>query len=119
MTLRLTRVRSKMQSDQTLSNTLDAIEAELRTLGYAAAASAEPDAVTAAFGSGTLAFEDWLARVFLPNARHAIATDTLPAVSQVGVAAVRNFDGRDALDTLCSLLGEFDRLVAARARAKL
>ena len=94
-----------------VADKLDEIEAELSALGIVVPTGAEPAQVDAAFGGTAMPFENWLARVFVPAARHAIATRRLPARSQVGVAAVRNFDGRHDMGRLTELLGVFDALV--------
>ena len=101
-----------------LTKQLDAIEAQLRTLGWLTGEVGEPQRVNSAFGSEEMPFEHWLARVFLPRAREAVAERDLPASSQVGVAAIRNFDGRDDASELVSLLCEFDEAVEAMARGR-
>lgn len=103
---------------QDVSRKLDEIETELRRLGWLTPHSAGPAVVDAAFGGASMAFEQWLAQVFLPAARAAIAARDLPSTSQVGVAAVRNFDGQDEMNNLAALLGEFDRMVEAIARRR-
>lgn len=92
-----------------LSRRLDAIEAELRRLGWLTGEVGEAEPVSSAFGMGEMTFEHWLARVFLPRAREAVAERDLPRSSQVGVAAIRNFDGRDEAEALVSILCEFDQ----------
>jgi hypothetical protein len=96
-----------------LANTLREIEAELVARGIAVPAGETPLSVDGAFGGSALPFEHWLARVFVPAARQAIRTGDFPARSQVGVAAVRNFDGREEMGRLTELLGAFDALVEA------
>jgi uncharacterized protein YqcC (DUF446 family) len=91
-----------------LSRKLDSIEAELRTLGYLTGEVGEPARVTSAFGIGEMPFQHWLARVFLPAARRAVAEKDLPKGSSVGTAAIRNLDGCEEAETLVSLLCEFD-----------
>ena len=97
--------------NSSLIKLLGAIEAELRRLGYLVD---DPDPVTAdssPFGYGEMSFEQWLGWVFLPNARVAVDADDLPRSSDVAVAAVRNFDGNDEVDTLLGLLISFDKLI--------
>jgi uncharacterized protein YqcC (DUF446 family) len=94
-----------------LSGKLDAIEAELRNLGYLTGEVGEPERVSSAFGMNEMPFAHWVARVFLPAARERIAEKDLPAESQVGIAAIRNFDGCEEAAELTSLLCEFDHAV--------
>jgi uncharacterized protein YqcC (DUF446 family) len=98
-----------------LSAKLDAIEAELRNLGYLEGAAGEPQQVSSAFGMNEMSFEGWLARVFVPTARQRIAEKDLPVESQIGIAAIRNFDGLDEAAELTSLLCEFDHAVEEMA----
>jgi uncharacterized protein YqcC (DUF446 family) len=104
--------------DASLTTLLDAIEAELRRLGYLRELSPPPIGVTSAFGYGQVSFEQWLGRVFLPNARAAVASNDLPATSQVAVAAFRDFDGVDEADALVGLLGRFDSRINQLGRAR-
>lgn len=99
-----------------VSKKLDEIETEMRKLGFNGPSNAGIQKVDSAFGGSEMAFEQWLALVFIPAARNAISTKELPGGSQVGVAAMRNFDGRDELDTLSTLLSEFDHIVEIVAR---
>jgi uncharacterized protein YqcC (DUF446 family) len=94
-----------------LSGMLDAVEAELRRLGYLEGEVGEPERVDSAFGMNEMPFAHWLSRVFVPAARRRIAEKDLPAESQVGIAAIRNFDGCDEASELTSLLCEFDHAV--------
>src|SRR5438045_3002013 len=66
-----------------LARQLDAIEAEMRRIGFW---SADPPDLLAKFASGEMksyldapSFELWLQQVFLPNARKAAAEADLPA----------------------------------------
>jgi uncharacterized protein YqcC (DUF446 family) len=94
-----------------LTRKLDAIEAELRSLGYLKGEVGEPERVDSAFGMNEMSFEGWLARVFVPAARQRIAEKDLPDESQVGTAAIKNLDGCDEAAELVSLLCEFDQAV--------
>lgn len=100
-------------STTAISNTLREIEAELIARGIPVPAGDTTAEVDGAFGGSALPFEHWLARVFVPAARQAIRTGDFPPRSQVGVAAVRNFDGREEMGRLIELLGAFDALVEA------
>ena len=104
-------------SDASLTTLLDAIEAELRRLGYLREPPATPVRVTSAFGYGQVSFEQWLGQVFLPNARAAVASNDLPSNSQVAAAAFRNFDGVDEAEELIGLLGRFDSRINQLGRA--
>lgn len=94
-----------------LARQLDAIEAELHRIGWwqHAPLPAEKLQFTQAFGADTMAFSQWLQFVFLPNAREAVAGKrALPRRSMVGAQAVREFDGDEEAEHLCSLLSSFD-----------
>jgi len=95
---------------------LDAIEVELRRLGWLVGEVAgEPAQVESAFGSREMPFEHWLVRVLLPAARRALAERSLPRSSQVAVMAIRNFDGRDEASVLIAALSAFDQAVESAA----
>lgn len=104
-----------MVSFDELSEKLDVIEAEMKSLGLTVATQAEAIKVDSAFGGAQMSFEQWLGAVFIPHVRQAIANGALPDSSGVGVAAVRNFDGRDEMDRLTSLLCNFDYAVKGSA----
>ena len=97
---------------------LDEIEAEMRHLGLIADPAQPLPEIKSAFGYGQVSFEQWLSGVFLPKARAAIEVDELPSDSQVGVAAMRNFDGDDRMNDLVSLLSAFDQSVRRYARSQ-
>lgn len=99
-----------------ISKKLDEIEAEMRKCGINIPGNTEPQEVRSAFGGAEMAFAQWLAAVFLPAARRAVATKDLPTVSQVGVAAMRNFDGYEEMGDLVSLLSQFDHAVESVAK---
>lgn len=106
-------------SYETLSRQLAAIEAELRRLGWLTGEVAEePAPVTSAFGMNDMTFEQWLARVFVPAVRNAIADKNLPSESSVGTAAIRNLDGNDDAAELVSMLCELDAEVERVARER-
>ena len=97
---------------------LDAIEAELRRLGWWCE---DPPDLLARFSAGELrtyldapSFELWLQCVFLPNARAAAESDALPSSSQVGLMALRQYDCHSSVpeaQPLLGLLHDFDRIV--------
>ena len=79
------------------SRKLDEIEHELRRLKFLIGEVTVARPVTSAFGLRDMPFENWLAYVFLPRAREAIATRNLPGSSSVGIVAMRNLEGDPAL----------------------
>lgn len=95
---------------------LGQIEDELRRLGWLNSPLEGTQRVQSAFGGPWMPFEHWLVKVFLPSAHEAADTGQWPAESQVGVAAIRNFDGQDQYGHLVTLLCEFDQLAEARNR---
>ena len=101
-----------------LTELLDSIEAELRRLRYLIGDPTPRRDVSSAFGYGQMSFEQWLGHVFLPNARVAVAANDLPASSHVAGVAVRNLDGADEADTLLGLLSAFDAKINLLGRAK-
>lgn len=101
-----------------LAAQLDAIETELRRIGYWQDTPIEPQKMqfNRAFGADTMAFSQWLQFVFVPNARAMLAPDrTPPERSMVAAYAVRELDGCDEALELCSLLSTFDATIEARA----
>lgn len=102
---------------------LNEIESEMKKIGFW---EENPPDLQAAFASGQMqnyfdapSFELWLQCIFLPNARRAIQTTTLPKDSQVGVMAMRQYDYHSIVPEaqhLVSLLHEFDKMVKEAAR---
>ena len=100
---------------------LDEVEAEMRAIGYWS--DAPPD-LLAEVEAGRLrsyldapTFELWLQCVFLPSARQAVLERALPAGSQVGLMAMRQYDYHSHVpeaQRLVALLFEFDALVEGR-----
>ena len=104
-----------------LTRQLDAIEAELRKLGWWE--EAPPDLIAAADRDeirnflDVPSFELWLQALFLPRAREAVAANDLPAESQVGQMALRQYDYHSVVPEaahLLALLHDFDALVEGR-----
>jgi uncharacterized protein YqcC (DUF446 family) len=92
---------------------LDAIELELRRLGYWQASAPAPERLDfeRAFGADKLSFLEWLQWVLLPRVGEIIAgRGTFPGESAVGAYAVRELDGMPGGENLVSLLCEFDAL---------
>lgn len=90
---------------------VDRIESEMRSMGLW-----DPEPLPTqkydfreAFAMDTMTFAQWLQFVFLPRARAAIASGTLPDRSEVGAQAVREFDGLTDAGELVRLLSLFDR----------
>ncbi len=97
---------------------LDAIEAEMKSIGYWNPA---PPDLMGEIARGKIqsfldapSFELWLQCVFLPRAREAVATETFPTTSQVGLMALRQYDYHSVVpeaQNLLRLLNEFDDLI--------
>jgi uncharacterized protein YqcC (DUF446 family) len=89
------------------------ITAEMRRIGMWDVPKLSPDQLEdmGAFGSNTMAFEQWLRWIFVPNVQTLLEKGgPWPTSSDVGAAAVRNFDGQDGALGLVTLLCEFDEL---------
>jgi uncharacterized protein YqcC (DUF446 family) len=103
-----------------ISAKLDAIEAELKRLGWW---SAEPPDLQGEVAAGRLkswldapCFEIWLQCIFLPNARARVAEADMPAGSSVGEMARREYDYHSQVPEAMPLMGllrEFDYLIVA------
>lgn len=101
---------------------LDAIEAEMKRVGYW---SESPPDLQAEIRAGRLrsfidapSFELWLQCVFIPNARDAAASNDLPEQSDVGLMAMRQYDYHSHIpeaQNLLKLLSEFDGIVEGTA----
>ena len=97
---------------------LDAIEAEMKRIGYW---SKNPPDLRRHYRAGKLktfldapSFELWLQCVFLPNARDAAKSGEFPKRSDVGVMAMRQYDYHESVPEaqgLRRLLAEFDDIV--------
>src|ERR1041385_8717990 len=106
-----------------LLHKLDEIEAELKRIGYW---HQNPPDLQADVAQGKLrnyldapSFELWLQTIFLPNARDAVQTNTLPSESHVGVMALRQYDYHSVVPEahgLMKLLREFDDLIRLQTR---
>lgn len=63
------------------------------------------------FGMRTMAFEQWLRYVFVPNVEALIASNgPWPRSSSVGVHATREWDGQPGPEGITRALSEFDSL---------
>jgi uncharacterized protein YqcC (DUF446 family) len=93
---------------------IDAIEAEMKRIGLWQSEPLPPEQFVdaGAFGINTMAFEQWLQFVFVPRVRQIVAENgEYPEESQVGVMAIRNFDGFEEAAELTRMLGAFDALI--------
>jgi uncharacterized protein YqcC (DUF446 family) len=95
---------------QTILTLAKEVEIEMKRLGLWGEELDVPIA-DGAFGGTATTFEEWLQLVFLPNLRRAASSNTLPASSNVGVAAVRNLDGVAGAERLIELLSRIDSMV--------
>ncbi len=90
------------------------IERTMRALGMWQGEPLSPaeQEIRGAFGSGSMAFSQWLQFVFVPRV-HAIidAREAFPDVGAVLAQAVREFDGYAAADPLIERIWELHRLV--------
>ncbi len=101
-----------------LCQKLDQVEAEMRRIGYW---QENPPDLEADSARGELrsyldapSFELWLQTIFLPSARRRAQAGTLPANSQVGLIAMRQYDHHSSVPEahgLMRLLYELDDLV--------
>jgi uncharacterized protein YqcC (DUF446 family) len=100
--------------DQILAK-LDAIEAEMKRIGY----WQENPPVLASRSFLEIGFELWLQQVFLPDARERARTNNLPKKSPVGLMAMRQYDYHSIVSEahpLMQLLFEFDELIEEEHR---
>jgi uncharacterized protein YqcC (DUF446 family) len=90
-----------------------ALEAELKALSVWGAAPIAPEKLVdmGAFGSNTMAFEEWIQFILLKRIKQIIdEKDTLPSGSMVSTYAIREFDGNTNYDNLMDLLRQLDDL---------
>ncbi len=102
----------RMPETQVVLSKLEQIEAEMRRLNLwqESPLQAEQYDFKAAFAGDTMSFPQWLQFIFIPNVKRAAASGNFPSGSQVGVKAVREFDGMEEASTLIERLSEFDAL---------
>ena len=92
---------------------IDGIEAEMKRIGFWSDEPPTPEMYnfTQAFAMDTMPFSYWLQFIFIPRVRSIIAEQgDFPRSSQVGVQAVREFDGAWEASDLVSKLIAFDAL---------
>jgi uncharacterized protein YqcC (DUF446 family) len=90
------------------------IEAELRALGRWSNEDLPHDCYEnmGAFGSNTMAFEQWLQFILIPRIRQIIeAKDNFPSGSQLASYAIRVFNGDPESNKLHELLYDLDKLI--------
>ncbi|HWA35974.1 MAG TPA: YqcC family protein [Cyclobacteriaceae bacterium] len=90
-----------------------AIEAELKQLGVWSSGPLDPEKLIdmGAFGSNTMAFEEWIQFILLARIREIIdEKSTLPSESMISTYAIREFDGNTDYDNLMNLLRQLDDL---------
>jgi len=107
-----------------LGHQIDLIESELKRLGFW---SNDPPKLRSKYATGEMktyldapTFELWLQQVFIPNARDAVATGELPKHSNVGVAAMRQYDYHSNVPearNLLAMLSDFDEMVERYGRS--
>jgi uncharacterized protein YqcC (DUF446 family) len=93
---------------------IEAIEAEMRRIGFWRDVPPPTEAFSfiQPFAMDTMPFTSWLQFIFIPRVREVITgKGTFPGSSQVGVKAVREFDGLDEVSELVTLLSEFDSFI--------
>jgi uncharacterized protein YqcC (DUF446 family) len=97
----------------TLKAAIDAIEAEIKSIGYwqTVPLKAEQYHFQQAFGLDTMTYSQWLQFIFIPRVNSLIVEHgAFPKSSSVGAQAVREFDGVPEAAKLVALLSEFDAL---------
>ena len=93
---------------------LELIEGEMRRIGFWSNQDLDYDLPESSSYMDCPSFEVWLQFVFVPNAKKAVAMRLFPSESQVGVAAMRQYDYQSIVEEalpLVQMLHEFDRLV--------
>lgn len=91
----------------------DGIVAEMQAIGMWEIEQPSEEAVEnmGAFGEGTMAYAQWLRWIFIPVIEQKLETGgPWPSESNVGIMAIRNFDGQHELTDLTTKLCEFDQL---------
>lgn len=99
-----------MKNKAKIISKLDQIKCELASKGIKPQSTRIGNS-TGAFGGESISFDQWLINEFIPNATEASNKMELPVQSNVGIAALRNFNGDSSRDKLVNLLFDFDKLV--------
>lgn len=110
--------RKLSERQRRLLDQLDRVELEMKRIGYW---SGESSNLLEKYQDGTFrtytdapSFEAWLQHVFLVNAKAAVLENNIPLHSQVGLAAMRQYDYHSLIPEahpLMNLLREFDDLI--------
>lgn len=90
-----------------------AVEFELKKIGAWQTTPLKPEQYDfrKAFAMDTMAYEQWIQFILIPRVQEILATnEEFPSQSMVGAQAIREFDGRDEMADLITLLCEFDQL---------
>ncbi|MCB0336119.1 MAG: YqcC family protein [Bdellovibrionales bacterium] len=93
---------------------LAAIEQELRTIGWWSSSPPTLEQLNfqEAFAADTMAYHQWLQFVFIPRVQTILnAKGDFPPSSNVGIRAIREYDGLDKANSLVELLCNFDRII--------
>ncbi|MCB9224360.1 MAG: YqcC family protein [Crocinitomicaceae bacterium] len=99
------------EKDQSVLTHLDAIEAEMKRIGFW---NPEVTELNVNHYLEAPTFELWLQCTLIPNARKAAQTGEYPANSEVGQMAFRQYDYMSPIPEaaqLLQMLYEFDKLV--------
>jgi uncharacterized protein YqcC (DUF446 family) len=113
MTRHVKRAPSDEHRTSAIRSQLEKIISEMHRIGMWEVQKVTTDQLKdmGAFGYNTMAFEQWLRWVFVPRVEALLNEDgPWPKSSDVGIAAIRNFDGQDKASGLVTLLCEFDAL---------
>ncbi len=105
--------KENMATESSIQSHFDGIVSELKAVGLWDIEQPTQEAVEnmGAFGEGTMAYEQWLRWIFIPVIEQKLTTDgPWPSQSNVGIMAIRNFDGQQQLSGLTTKLCEFDQL---------
>ena len=92
---------------------IDEIESEMKRIGFWKKKPLSPEKYRfqRAFGGDTMAFEQWIQFILIPNVRRIIEEKgRFPKNSQVAVYAVKELDGNPYVAKLQGLLRDFDNL---------
>ena len=102
-----------MPDHEIVSEKLDAIETELKQIGFWRTEPLPPHMFqfTQAFAMDTMPFACWLQFIFIPRVRTLIEErGPFPATSMIAAQAIREFDGQNEAGRLITLLSDFDAL---------
>jgi uncharacterized protein YqcC (DUF446 family) len=94
-------VKMNQAKTEKILDKLDEIENEMKRIHYWLSSES----------TGVGSFEHWLQFTFLPNARNAVQTNSIPQQSQVGVMALRQYDYHSVTEEahpLIQILCDFD-----------